>query len=271
MIIEVLKLFRENQMSESKYNVPNLERALKIIEFLSKQPKSYGISEIAEHLNFPKNSVFRILKTLINQNYLIETSNQYQLSTKFLAVGYNALREANLTGKAIDSMIELRDESHETVILGKLTGHEGVVLDVVLSDEPVKFVVDIGHHFKLHTAAPGKAILAYTDEAERNKIIDEIEYVVYNEHTIKTRAQFEEELAKVKEKGYGVDAGEKIIGLHCLAAPIFNYQKKPIASIWITGPSYRMPIERFDEFGAMVKKYAYKISSQFGYDQVIHG
>jgi len=256
-------------MSESKYHVPNLERALRIIEFLSKQPKTFGISEIAEHFGFPKNSVFRILKTLMNQGYLIESSNQYQLSTKFLSVGYNALGETNLTGKATDSMIELRDESHETVLLGKLTGSEGVVLDIVLSDEPIKFVVDVGHHFKLHTSAPAKAILAYMDETERNKIIASIDFFVYNEKTIKTRAQFEEELIKVKEKGYGVDVGEKIIGLHCLAAPIFNFQKKPIASIWITGPSFRVPVERFDEYGAMVKKYAYQISAQFGYNQTI--
>ncbi len=257
-------------MSESKYNVPNLERALKMIEFLSKQPKSFGISEIADHLSYPKNSVFRILKTLVNQGYMIENSNQYQLSTKFLAVGYNALGESNLTGKATDSMIELRNESHETVILGKITGSEGVVLDVILSDEPVKFVIDVGHHFKLHTSAPGKAILAYTAEEERHKIIEGIDFIVYNENTIKDRFQFEEELKRVREKGYGVDQGEKIIGLHCLAAPIFNYQKQPIAAIWITGPSFRMPVERFDEYGAMVKKYAYRISSQFGYDQVIH-
>ena len=257
-------------MSDSKYNVPNLERALKIIEFLSRQPKSYGISEIAEHLGYPKNSVFRILKTLTAQEYLIEESNQYQLSTKFLAVGYNALGEANLTGKATDSMIELRDESHETVMLGKLTGAEGVVLDVILSDEPVKFVIDVGHHFKLHTSAPGKAILAYQEEEERSKIIDQLDFIIFNENTIRDRQQFEEELVKVQEKGYGVDMGEKIIGLHCLAAPIFNYQKKPIAAIWITGPSFRMPVERFDEYGAMVKKYANAISAKFGYNQTIH-
>ena len=257
-------------MSESKYNVPNLERALKMIEFLSKQPKAFGISEIAEALEYPKNSVFRILKTLVNHDYLIETNNLYQLSTKFLAVGYKALGEANLTGKATDDMIRLRDESHETVIIGKLTGAEGLVLDVILSDEPIKFVVDVGHHFKLHTSAPGKAILAYMEEEDRKKIIDEMDFIIYNENTIKDRHQFEAELEKVREKGYGVDIGEKVLGLHCLAAPIFNYQKQPIAAIWITGPSFRIPVERFDEYGAMVKKHANNISANFGYNQAIH-
>lgn len=256
-------------MADSKYNVPNLERALKIIEFLSLQPHALGTSELAEKLGYPKNSVFRIVKTLVNQNYLINTNNLYQLSTKFLAVGYKALGEGNLTSKAMNPMIELRDECHETVILGKIAGTEGVVLEVILSDEPVKFVIDVGHHFKFHTSAPAKAILAYLPEEERNELIDSIDFVVYNENTIKDKQQFKQELVRVRKKGYGLDLGEKIVGLHCLAAPIFNYQKRPIAAIWITGPSFRMPTERFDEYGSMVKKHAAQISALFGYDESI--
>jgi DNA-binding IclR family transcriptional regulator len=256
-------------MSDSKYNVPNLERALKIIEFLAKQPHSLGTSEIAEKLGYPKNSVFRIVKTLVNNNYLINSNNQYQLSTKFLAVGYKSLGEGNLISKATDAMIDLRDESQETAILGKLAGSEGVVLDVVLSNEPVKFVIDVGHHFQLHTSAPGKAMLAYTGEEEKNEILNNIEFVVYNENTIKNKKEMEKELAKVHELGYAVDLGEKIIGLHCISAPIFNYQKRPIAAIWITGPSYRMPVERLDEYAQMVMKQAARISQSFGYDQSI--
>ncbi len=256
-------------MADSKYNVPNLERALKIIEFLARQPHALGTSEIAEKLGYPKNSVFRIVKTLVNNKYLINNNNQYQLSTKFLAVGYKALGEGNLTSKAMDAMMDLRDESKETTILGKLTGNEGVVLDVLLSNEPVKFVIDVGHHFQLHTSAPGKAMLAYTREEEKNEILSSLNYVVYNENTIKSKEEMERELVKVRELGYAVDLGEKILGLHCISAPIFNCQKQPIAAIWITGPSYRMPLERLEEYAQMVKKHAARISLSFGYDHSI--
>ena len=77
--------------------------------------------------------------------------------------------------------------------------------------------MDVGHHFKLHTSAPGKAILAYTEETERSKIIDDIEYVIYNENTISERKQFEDELVRVREKAMELIRVRKL--LLCIVLP----------------------------------------------------
>ena len=55
-------------------------------------------------------------------------------------------------------------------------GNEGVVLEQVPGLHSVKFLVDPGHRFPLHTAAPGKAILAFLPEEEQNELLDRIEY-----------------------------------------------------------------------------------------------
>ncbi len=57
----------------NNYIIPSLDRALEIIGFLAKQPKGCGITVIADKLGYPKNSVFRILKTLSAKGYIIET------------------------------------------------------------------------------------------------------------------------------------------------------------------------------------------------------
>ena len=57
----------------NNYIIPSLERALEIIGFLAKQPKGCGITTIADKLGYPKNSVFRILKTLASKGYIIES------------------------------------------------------------------------------------------------------------------------------------------------------------------------------------------------------
>jgi len=75
----------------NNYIIPSLDRALEIIGFLAKQPKGCGITVIADKLGYPKNSVFRILKTLAAKGYIIETDRLYQLSAKFLAIGYSAV------------------------------------------------------------------------------------------------------------------------------------------------------------------------------------
>lgn len=256
--------------NDSRYNVPNLERALVIIEYLVKQTKGCGITMIAESLGFPKNSVFRILKTLLAHGYVQENENQYIVSTKLLALGYASLGESNVVAKAADIMVDLRNETHETVVLGKLTGTQGLTLEVILSDEPVKFVVDVGYHFQLHNTAPGKILTAYLPEPEQDSLLDKLDYQVFNERTIKNKQEMKASIEKVHKHGYAIDHGEKVLGVHCIAAPIFDYKKNNIAALWITGPSYRMPETEFDKVGKTVISYALQISRKLGYDPDIH-
>jgi DNA-binding IclR family transcriptional regulator len=256
--------------NESRYNVPNLERALIILEFLVKQSKGCGITMIAEKLDFPKNSVFRILKTLLAHGYVVEIDNQYQVSTKLLALGYVALGESTIVSKAADLMVDLRNETHETVVLGRLAGVQGLTLEVVLSDEPVKFVVDVGFHFQLHNTAPGKVLVAHLPEDEQDKILDKIDYQIFNERTIKNRAEMEAEISRVLERGYAIDHGEKVLGVHCIAAPVYDYKRNNIAALWITGPANRMPESDFPRLGDLVMECARRISLKMGYDPDIH-
>jgi DNA-binding IclR family transcriptional regulator len=252
---------------KTNYNIPSLERALEIIGFLAKQPKGCGITEIASNFGYPKNSVFRILKTLASKGFVTETDKLYQLSAKFLAIGYSAVGATHLVEKAIDVMRELRDEVNETVLLGTIIGSSGVILEEVLSTQPLKVMIDPGHNFPLHTAAPGKAIIAYLKNEEQTRIIDHITYSRFTEHTIISKRQFMENLKEVRTKGYAIDHAEEIEGLHCVACPIFNHKSAPIASIWITGPSHRMPPGSFDKLGKTVAEYALAVSRRFGYEQ----
>ena len=251
---------------ENRYKVPNLERALLIIEYLVKQPKGAGITAIADELGFPKNSVFRILKTLLGNGYLVESENQYQLSSKFLAIGYASIGESNLVAKALDIMVELRNQTHETALLGKLSGMQGLVLEVVLSDQSVKFVVDVGHHFQLHTSAPGKVFLAYLPEAEQDRLLNAIDYQVHTPKTIKNREEMEAEIARVRGRGCAFDRGERVDTAHCVAAPIFDYRKDNIAALWVTGPSYRMPESDLERLAEIVTDHARRLSRIMGYE-----
>ena len=255
----------------NKYIIPSIDRAFEIIGYLASKPKGCGITEIAEQFDYPKNSVFRILKTLTFKGYVLEIDKQYQLSAKFLAVGYSAVGEAHMVEKAMDAMRDLRDEVNETVLLGTLVGSTGVILEQVLSTQPLKVMVDPGHNFALHTAAPAKAILAFMNEKDRSKIIDSITYTRFNENTIITKRQFVKNLEAARKKGYAADMAEEIINLHCVDCPIFNHKLAPIAAIWITGPAERIQLERFDEFGEIIEEFALRISRRFGYEPELNG
>ena len=47
---------------------------------------------------------------------------------------------------------------------------------------------------------------------------------------------FQKELNRIEKLRYGTDTEEYAIGIGCIAVPIYNTNKEPIAAIGVTGP-----------------------------------
>ncbi len=251
-----------------RYHVPNLDRALAILELLAKHHDGLSMVEIAGILEYPNNSVYRITSTLCNHGYLNrdEHSKRFSLSRKLLALGFASLNEKNITEMSIDIMRQLRDATRETVLLATLLTKAMVVLEQVPGSHPFKFMVDAGARLHLHTSAPGKALLAFLPESEQESLLKHLKLPFFNDRTITQKKRFRQELIKVKAQGYALDIGEQLEGVHCVGAPIFNERAYPIAAIWITGPRDRMPESSFAALGKQVEAHAYTISQRFGYN-----
>jgi len=255
-----------SEKQPSRYNVPNLERALLIMELLSKNPYGMMHNEIVAETGYPDNSVYRITMTLVNTGYLLrdEITRRFHLSRKLLVVGYAAMNEVNLSETSLDVMRELRDELHETVMLCTLAGNDVIVLDQVLGLHPFKFTVEVGSRVNLHTSAPGKALLAFLPAFELNPILEKINYVKYNDNTIIDPVKYKAELNKVRIQGFSLDNAEELAGVHCIGAVILDQTNYPVASIAITGPANRIPQTKFEEYGIVVRSHAQKISQRLG-------
>ena len=251
----------------SKYHVPNLTRALHIMELLTEHPEGLTTTMITSRLKYPRNSVFRITSTLLEYGYLLrdEDTKVFQLSQKLLTMGYAALGEETLVEKSLGVMRQLRDRFKETVPLGILHGNEGLVIEEVQGLHSFRFVLEPGRRFNLHSAAPGKALLASLPDDDRDKLISKCSFKRFNKRTITNRDALLKCMKRVRSKGYAVDRAEEFEGMHCLAAPIFNRHGYPVAAIWLTGPSYRIKEEDFANIGLEVRKAADRISKSFGY------
>ncbi len=251
----------------SKYHVPNLERALQLLELLVNFPTGLGITEISNKLQFPKNSTFRIATTLHNFGYLNrdENSKAFSLSGKLLSLGYAAVGDQKLVEKSLDILRELRDHVKETVLMGVILNEEGIVMEQMPGLYSFKFWVDVGTRFPMHTAVPAKAMLAFLPETVKKSICEKLEFIKFTDHTITDLAHFYQTLNIVKEKGFAIDIGEEVDGMHCVGAPVFDRNGYPIAAIWMTGPSDRVPNSSFDSFGAIIKGHALRISQRLGY------
>lgn len=254
---------------DSPYQVPNLERALLILETLASPSRHHGLSltELASALGVSKNSVFRITLTLVNHGYLHRdpVSKRFSLTRKLLALGFAALGESNLLEKSGDVLRALRDLTRETVLLGTLLDAEGIVLDQAPGTHSFKFHVDPGTRFRLHSSAPGKALLAFLPAPEREALLLRLALTRYNDRTLTTRPALLHCLEEARHLGYALDRAEEYEGVHCVAAPVRDHSGYPVAVIWLTAPSSRLPEEELAHLGPRVAAHAALISQRLGF------
>lgn len=251
---------RETSVSD----VPAVDRTLDILERLSAHPEGQTLSELSAALDLPTNAVFRITGALKTRGYIDrdEAGKRYTLTSKFLTITQPRCRQKSLVEIALPTMRELRDATRETVQIGVLCGLEGVILEQIESSYPLRISVDIGLRFRLYNNAPGKLLLSFMEERKRAGTIREMDLEPCTSRTITDRAELLRECLRIVQSGYSTDYGEADEGIHCIAAPVFGRHQSVEATVWISGPSRRLPKDDFVEKAQSVMAAARQISQR---------
>jgi DNA-binding IclR family transcriptional regulator len=262
-------------VSEKKvnYSAPGLERGLKILEYLSQHPSGKGQVEIAQALNVPVSSVFRMTLTLEKFKYIERDPDTkvFRYTQKMLMLAQRALAESNLIGTALPIMRDLRDKLGDTLLIGVLSNAEIIVLEQALGSHLFRFSVNAGHHIRVHCSAPGKAILAYLGEVQLESLVKQLDFKRFTANTITSVRAFRRELTKVRKLGYAVDNGEEYEGIYCVGSTIFDRIGDPVASVWVTGPATRVTPEMIPSIGELIREGADTISRRMGYTLKVKG
>ena len=121
-----------------------------------------------------------------------------------------------------------------------------------------------GWHSPLHATAAGKVLLAHMPEAQRQRVLRRpLERLT--EYTVVDRSQLVEQLRAVHEEGYGYIVEELEVGMTAVAAPIYSAEGSVIASVAVSGPTFRLPTEEIPATAKLVKTAAEDISRQIGF------
>lgn len=242
-------------VAKGDFSTPSLDRALSVLECLASRTGGLTQTELAAELGLTANFVYRTTQSLLARGYLHrDADKRFRLSAKLLRLGQPVLDDVPLAEAALPVMRWLSEETGEASHLGILVGNEGLVLERVIGTAPIKFYVERGTRFPIHTSGPGKVMLAFMPEAERDAVIAAMTFERFHPWTISNREDFLVCLEDVRGKGWAVDVGEHLEGHHCLGAPILDARGSAIASLWISGPSQRLTEDRLAKLAPVVKK-----------------
>ncbi|MEX2562767.1 MAG: IclR family transcriptional regulator [Nitriliruptoraceae bacterium] len=245
--------------------VQSVDRAVTAMEILARDGWA-GVTDVANELDIHKSTVFRLLATLERRGVV----EQHQETQKY-RLGFAVLRFASAVRSSLDLVRAARPvcdrlsrRTDETVTVAVLEDRDVVnIHQVNLSAHRV--TVDwLGSHTPLHCTSGGKVLLAFAPLDVRTELLQG-RLSTYTPRTITDRAVLIEQLGDVVERGYATTVEELEEGLNAVAAPVRGPDGEVVASLSVSGPSYRLEPERMPEVGAITMEAAAEMSRRLGF------
>lgn len=244
-----------------------VNKAISVLKLLARHGREMGVTEIAAALGMNASVASRLATTLEAEGLLRQNPQtlRYHLGFGLLELSTAALDGMELRTLAQPVLEGLNAATGETVFLMVLDRGEGVYVHRIDSPQRVAIQSRIGSREPVHASAVGKALIAYLPEEEVAAILARRGLPRRTPRTITDAEAFMAHLAVVREQGYAIDDEEGEQGIRCIGAPLLDHGGHPVASVSISGPAFRTPVEKLVSWSPLLLEGTREISRQLGY------
>lgn len=229
------------------YNIRSVENALHLLEALASNGGRYSLAQLSDRLDMTKASLFRLMATFENVGYIerSERSGEYQLGMAAFETSQKLLARMPLLRHARPVMSHLARQCDESVYLVVRREADALFLEMADNDQKVNVVPLTSHRFALNSCAPGKLLLAFSQEP----------------------ADAAADGLLFQSQRYCVDHDGLGDGSSALAVPLFQQGQKLAGCLTIVAPTFRMDDRRINsELLPALKAAGDMISARLGYN-----
>lgn len=243
-----------------------VRKALDMLDIVKEHNGELNAANLAEKIGTNKTTAYKIAKVLCEYNYLqrVPSTTRYCTGQRINDLHIPTFSKADLLSIARPIMNELVLNSKDTSNLFIKFGTRGQYIEVIESDRSARLASSVGSIDYLHISAVGKILLSGMDEKEVDKIIEIEGLPKTGKNTITNPDSLKKELKKIRTSGYAFDLEESVVGARCVAAPIRDYTKLPIAAISISSLTVSTTNDELDYNRTLVVKAAETISQLIG-------
>ncbi|WP_067719449.1 IclR family transcriptional regulator [Nocardia yamanashiensis] len=245
--------------------VQSVDRALTALEIVAKLGAA-GVTEIAAELGVHKSTVSRLIAVLEARGYVEQLSERgkYRLGFTIVRLAGSTSAHMDLPRQSQDVCDELAARVGETTNIAILDSDRIINVVEAVGSAGVALRTWVGQSCPVHATSSGKALLAELPAADlRGRLAKRLDSFAPN--TITELPVLRAQLEQVRAQGWAACEEELEIGLNAVAAPIRDSEGRIIAALSVSGPSYRMPAQRFPEIAQQAIASARVISRRLGH------
>lgn len=221
-------------------------------------------TDIVKALGFSRANVHRLLATFMEIGYVEKEEAGYGLTFKLFKLGSSVPLSRDLRDVAKPVMIELMRVAEENIYLTVLVENMVIAIDEVKSSHHLTLNPDITYSYPVHSCASGKILLSGMDPEERREFIDNVSMEKRTPSTIVDREELLTVVEEAEMNGFAFEIREFSDDLNSMAAAIYDYRQKVVATISISGPAMRLTDDRLLSLQKPLLNAAARISERLG-------
>lgn len=245
----------------------SLSRALRVLNAIADAGKPLGVTEIARRIDVHKSSVYRLLRTMVEYNYLEqhESTSEYWLGAQLSSLGQLAALHLELPKLARVHVERLSRRTQETANLVKLSGDRCLYLISVQTEHSIGMIArPIGSSDELHCTAVGKAMLAYLPIRRAENLLYRTQMKQRTPATPRTPDDVLAQLDSIRANGFSIDNGENDENVRCIGSAVFDRRGDVVGAVSISGPDFRVTDSFINQMAPAVVESAIDISTAIG-------
>ena len=243
----------------------SVRRALRSLELIA-EAGELGVTELGRRLGVHKATASRLAATLAERGMLERdpANDRYRLGFGLIRLAGAAMAGLDIVSSSRATLEDLAERTHETITLGVLSGDEVVSIDQVTGTRSIVSVSWVGKRTPLHTTSTGKVLLAFMDDAERERrLARPLERAT--KRSVTDVATLRTQLEEIRRRGYAQTLEELEEGLNAVAAPVRQGDGEVVAALSVSGPAFRVRPVDLPRLGRLTIEAADAISRRLGH------
>lgn len=225
---------------------------LSLLELVAARAQPATLAELAASCNAPRPTMHRWLASLTGAGLLQRAPDgrRFELAPRASQLAFSIL--GNQPGAAVrhDILQRVARDVGESCNLTVLHGTQVTYIDRVEAMWPLRISFQRGSQVPVHCSASGKLFLALMPPAKRGALLEGCPLDRFTDNTLGDRGTLAQELKTIRKQRYALDREEYLLGLVCLAVPIFSKTRNLrscVAALAIQAPVTRLSSERILE------------------------
>ena len=247
----------------------SVTRVIQLLEALCAASTPLSLAEMARELDMPKSSLAALLRGLGETGMVAIADGSYVLGPRAFGLGsalVEARRRVHSSDLVREGMRRLAEKTGETVLYAVLDrdGETLTYVDVVESQNAVRFASQIGDRRPLYCTAGGRALLAALPEDDVATYFKRLKPEPPAAATETNKRELAKAVDAVRKDGVAKTIDQAADGVTGIAAVIRNAAGDALGALILAAPTSRHPDGTY-RLEQMVRDGANDISESLGF------